>query len=72
MLFIIPFQASEWALLRRHPCEDIYGIQIAGNHQDLVGKLSNVLEHETASDFVVCNYLLQDCFDVIDNHLCDL
>ncbi len=46
-------QASEWALLRKHASEDCFGIQLAGNHPSLMSRVSNILEHETVSDFVV-------------------
>lgn len=46
-------QGSEWALLRRHPSEDVFGVQIAGAYPDVLGRLGRVLEHETKTDFVV-------------------
>jgi tRNA-dihydrouridine synthase 3 len=39
---ILNGQASEWALLRRHQSEDVYGVQIAGNHPDMMGRVARV------------------------------
>ena len=35
-------QSSEWALLRRHPSEDIFGVQLAGGHADYMGRTAKV------------------------------
>ena len=48
-------QNSEWALLRRHKSEDVFGVQIAGNKRDIMGKLSQVIENETQVDFIDLN-----------------
>jgi tRNA-dihydrouridine synthase 3 len=39
---ILGGQASEWALLRRHPVEDIFGVQVAGAYPDMMGRLAQV------------------------------
>jgi tRNA-dihydrouridine synthase 3 len=46
-------QTSEWALMRRHQSEDVFGIQVTGNHPTMMGRVANIMEHETQSDFVV-------------------
>lgn len=50
---ILSAQASEWALLRRHQSEDCFGVQVAGPYPSILGDLSQLLEHEVKSDFVV-------------------
>jgi len=52
---ILQAQASEWALLRRHASEDCFGVQIAGNHPDMMSKVARILDKETSSDFVDLN-----------------
>lgn len=48
---------SEWALLKRHPCEDVFGIQIASGHADQFTRLAEVLSNEKSMeiDFVDMN-----------------
>ncbi len=41
---------SEWALLKRHPCEDIFGVQIASGHADQFTRLAEVLSNEENID----------------------
>mmetsp|Transcript_640 Transcript_640/g.1473 ORF Transcript_640/g.1473 Transcript_640/m.1473 type:complete len:769 (+) Transcript_640:66-2372(+) len=48
---------SEWALLKRHPSEDVYGVQIASGHADQYTRIAEVLanEPEFEVDFVDMN-----------------
>eukprot|EP01038_Epipyxis_sp_PR26KG_P004230 gene4230-6006_t len=79
---IIDGQASEWALLRRHQSEDIFGIQVAGNQADILSRSAQILEHETRSDFVdlncgcpidvVCNKGCGASLLTKPNKLCDI
>jgi len=46
---------SEWALLKRHPSEDVFGIQLAGAHADQFTRVSEVIEKYADIDFVDMN-----------------
>ena len=46
---------SEWALLKRHPSEDIFGIQLAAAHPDQFTRVSELVEKYTDVDFVDMN-----------------
>jgi len=48
-------QASEWALLRRHVSEDVFGVQIAGNSAETMARVAQLIEAETEVDFVDIN-----------------
>lgn len=52
---IINGSLSEWALTRRHPSEDIFGIQIEGNNAKLVTYAAQVLSETTEADFIDLN-----------------
>eukprot|EP01138_Halocafeteria_seosinensis_P010570 gb/GECG01010793.1/.p1 GENE.gb/GECG01010793.1/~~gb/GECG01010793.1/.p1 ORF type:complete len:631 (+),score=72.13 gb/GECG01010793.1/:1-1893(+) len=52
---ILQGNPAEWALLRRHPCEDVFGVQIAGSHADTMGRTAEVIENECNVDFVDIN-----------------
>ncbi|CAB9516208.1 synthase [Seminavis robusta] len=46
---------SEWALLKRHPCEDVFGIQIASGYPDQFTRIAEVIESHCDVDFVDMN-----------------
>ena len=52
---VLKAQASEWTLLRRHKCEDVFGVQIAGCNAALLDRLAQILEREVRCDFVDLN-----------------
>lgn len=38
-------QSSEWALLRRHESEDVFGVQVCGGKPDLMRDTARVSSH---------------------------
>eukprot|EP00977_Amphora_coffeiformis_P002164 scaffold425_cov175-Amphora_coffeaeformis.AAC.23 len=48
-------QASEWALLKRHPDEDIFGAQLAAGFPDQFTRIAEVIEATMNVDFVDLN-----------------
>ncbi|KAJ0971002.1 hypothetical protein J5N97_018961 [Dioscorea zingiberensis] len=48
-------QASEWALLRRHSSEEIFGVQICGAYPDTVARTVELIDRECTVDFIDIN-----------------
>ncbi|OMO74420.1 tRNA-dihydrouridine synthase [Corchorus capsularis] len=48
-------QASEWALLRRHSSEDLFGVQICGAYPDTVARTVELIDKECTVDFIDIN-----------------
>lgn len=46
---------KEWALLRRHPSEKCFGIQVCGGYPDLMTRCAELLDNEVQSDFIDVN-----------------
>lgn len=54
-LWLMQGQASEWALLRRHSSENLFGVQICGAYPDTVTKTVELIEQECTVDFIDIN-----------------
>ena len=52
---ILQGQPSEWALMRRHPSEDLFGVQICGKHADQLGRCVELINNEIDCDFIDLN-----------------
>ena len=48
-------QGSEWALLKRHPCEDIFGVQLCGGYPDAMTRAAQLIEENLDVSFVDVN-----------------
>ncbi|KAJ8978431.1 hypothetical protein NQ317_019670 [Molorchus minor] len=46
---------QEWALVKRHHSEDIFGVQLCGNNPHLFTKCGQLLQSETEIDFIDIN-----------------
>lgn len=52
---LMKYQSSEWALLRRHPCEKVFGVQLATGCIEDAGYVSELIRRELKVDFVDLN-----------------
>ena len=52
---LIQGQPSEWALLKRHAEEDVFGVQIAAGYPDQFSCVAEIIEAEMDVDFVDLN-----------------
>ena len=68
-------QASEWALLKRHPCEDVFGVQVCGGYPDALSRTAQLIEDNCDVSFVDVNMgcpidLICDRWAVLRDVLC--
>lgn len=52
---IINGQTQEWALTKRHPTEDIFGVQLCGNNSKILTYAAQVLNENIDVDFIDLN-----------------
>eukprot|EP00887_Chlorella_sp_A99_P006956 scaffold2.g6956.t1 len=49
-------QTSEWALLKRHPEEDCFGVQVCGGFPDSMARCAQLIQDKCEADFVDINF----------------
>jgi len=48
-------QSSEWALLKRHPSETVFGVQVCGSQVNVMVRCAELLDDTISTDFVDVN-----------------
>jgi len=48
-------QVSEWALLKRHESEDLFGVQLAGSYPDSFCRATQIIQENIKVDFIDIN-----------------
>ena len=51
-------QQSEWALLRRHESEDLFGVQVCGCNVRVMAQCARLIEQTSEIDFIDINVLI--------------
>lgn len=46
---------SEWPLLKRHPSEKIFGVQLAGGYPDTLSRTAQIIKEHMDVDFIDLN-----------------
>lgn len=54
-LSLLRVMTPEWALVKRHESEDIFGVQICGNNPYIISKTAQMLQENTDIDFIDIN-----------------
>ncbi|CAG9099985.1 unnamed protein product [Plutella xylostella] len=52
---ILKGMTQEWALVKRHECEDLFGAQICGTNVYTIAKVSQLLQENSSLDFIDLN-----------------
>ncbi|GFO10069.1 tRNA-dihydrouridine(47) synthase [nad(p)(+)] [Plakobranchus ocellatus] len=52
---LLKAKQSEWSLIKRHPCEDIFGVQVCGSYPDTMTRCAQLLTETCAVDFIDIN-----------------
>lgn len=52
---LVQASKTEWSLVRRHRCEDVFGVQLAGGDAKMMAKAALLVHNETNVDFIDLN-----------------
>lgn len=52
---LLKAKQSEWSLIKRHPCEDIFGVQVCGSYPDTMTRCAQLLTENCSVDFIDIN-----------------